>query len=249
AAGPRYHGNISVDPLDLRLGKDVQAPLPIDLAAALERNRLAVTSAKIRTGATTVELSGSLDGFQAPRARFQSEAQVSLGDISRVFRVEELRSGQAQLGGSGTWSAAAGVAATGNLRASAVHYQDRTLTLRSGHLEGAVKAGPQGIDVAAVRIGATYFAPHGQAPVEGRIAAIEIRRGVMDLREIALSLLDGSFTGQGRLRNWKLYTIAGDIAGFGARKIVALYSPDALPYDGLGSGPIQLDGALGNGRA
>src|SRR5262249_10557588 len=119
----------------------------------------------------------------------------------------------------------------------------------SGRLEGAVKAGPQGIDVTGVRIGATYFSSRGQAPAEGRIAEIAIRRGVMDLRNVALTALNGSFSGEARLRDWKFYTVTGNIAGFSARKIVALYSPDPLPWDGLATGPIKLDGALGNGRA
>src|SRR5262249_51199933 len=55
--------------------------------------------------------------------------------------------------------------------------------------------------------------------------------------------------GQAHLRDWKFYTIAGDVAGFSARKIVSLYSPEPLPWDGLGSGPIKLDGALGDKRA
>jgi translocation and assembly module TamB len=247
-AGPRYRGIISVDPLDLRIKNDIQAPIRVELALALERNRVAVTSAKIGTGATSVELSGSLDDLKAPRASFQYDARVSLADASRLLRVPEIRAGEVRLGGSGTWSAAAGLAATGNLRASAVHYQDNAITLRSGRLEGALTAGPEGVDVRGVRIGATYFSSRGQAPAEGRMAEIAIRRGVMELRDVALTALDGSFAGQGRLRDWKFYTIAGAVAGFSARKIVALYSPDPLPWDGLGSGPIQIDGMLGNDK-
>src|SRR6185369_6566058 len=42
---------------------------------------------------------------------------------------------------------------------------------------------------------------------------------------------------------------AGDVADFKARRIVSLYSPEPLPWDGRGSGPVKVEGQLGNGRA
>jgi hypothetical protein len=209
-----------------------------ELALAVERNRIAVTSAILKTGATSIDLSGSLDHLNAPRASFQYDAQVSLADISRILNVDELRAGSARIGGSGTWSSAAGVAATGNLRAAGVEYRDRTIHLRYGRFEGALTAGSFGIDVTGGRVAATYFSSRGQEPAEGRIGTIGIRRGVLDLRGVALNVAGGRFTGNGRLRDWKFYSVAGDIVDFGARRIVALYSPEPL-LDGLGSGPIN----------
>ena len=175
--GPRYRGTIAIDPVELKLARRDAIPIAVNLAVAVERDRIAVTSGSVKTGATSFEFSGALDDLNAPRATFQYDATVSLLDISRNFDVEELRGGSAQIGGSGTWSSAAGLKATGNLRASGVDYKDRTITLRHGHLDGAVALGPNGIEVTGGRIGATYFSSRGQAPAEGRIAEISIRRG------------------------------------------------------------------------
>jgi translocation and assembly module TamB len=59
----------------------------------------------------------------------------------------------------------------------------------------------------------------------------------------------GQFRGHGRLRDWRYYTVEGEIENFGARRIVALYSPEPLPWDGLGSGHVKLEGALGRRQA
>jgi translocation and assembly module TamB len=249
AGGPRYRGTIAIDPLDLQLDRRAALPAAVNVAVAIERNRIAVTSASVKTGATAIELSGALDDLNAPRASFQYDVNVSLEDVSRNFDVEELRAGTAQVGGSGTWSSAAGLALTGNLRATGVQYKDSTLDLRQGHLEGAVAVGGQGIDLTGGRIGAVYHSSRGQAPVDGRIGIIEIRRGLLELRGIALAVAAGGFNGNARLRDWKFFTMGGDVAGFDARRIVALYSPEPLPWNGLGSGPVTLEGQLGNGRA
>jgi translocation and assembly module TamB len=248
-AGPRYRGTIAIDPLDLRLSGRAAVPIAVHLAVEVERNRIALSSATIATGATSLELSGALDDLNAPRASFQYDAKVSLGDIARVFDADELRAGAAQLGGSGSWSAAAGLSATGNLRAAGVHYQDRTITLRNGRLDGAVTAGPEGIDVSGVRVAVTYFTSHGQAPGEGRIEAIQLRRGLLDLHGVALAVLGGNFQGEARLRDWKHYTVTGDIAAIAARKVVGLYSPEPLPWDGLASGPVRIEGTFKDKRS
>jgi translocation and assembly module TamB len=249
ASRPRYRGTLAIQPLDVRVDARTVIPFGIDLGIDVERNRIAITSGRLRTGASNIEISGSVDDLNAPRAAFQYDVRVAITDVARYFRVEELEAGTAQVGGSGTWSQSAGLAATGNLRAGGVQFRDRTILLRNGRLEGAVTAGPHGIDVTGARVATTYFSSRGQAPAEGRIAEIALRNRLLELRGIALSVLDGSFTGQAKLRDWQFYTVTGEIARFAARRVVALYSPEPLPWDGLAFGPMQLEGSLRNRKA
>src|SRR3954469_7230470 len=161
-----------------------------------------------------------------------------------MWRVPELRQGGVQVGGSGSLSASGGLAVTGNVRASGVEYRDSIMLLRNGRLDGAVTVGSHGIDVTGARVAVTYHSSRGQAPAEGRIAEISLRYKLLDIRGIALSILGGSFNGEARLRDWRQYMVAGDIAGFDARRVVALYSPEPLPWDGQGAGPVHLEGSL-----
>jgi translocation and assembly module TamB len=244
AGGPRYRGTVSVQPLDLQVEDSAVVPFGVEVAAALEKNRVTVTSAKVTTSGSSVDLSGALDDFNSPRAAFQYDVHVSIGDVARLFHVPELRRGDTQIGGSGSWSGVAGLAATGNLRSTGVEFHDSAIWLRDGRLDGAVTANSHGIDVTGARIAAVYRSSLGQAPAEGHIARIELRDRLLELRGIAVSALGGNFQGQARLRDWQWYNVTGDVAGFDARRIVALYSPEPLPWDGLGAGPIQLDGSL-----
>lgn len=244
ALGPRYRGTIAISPLELQIEDSDSVPVSVDLAVALERNRVAVSHARLATGATSVEVSGALDDFNQPRATFQYDTRLSILDLARIAHVPELRGGEAQVGGSGTWSGNGGVALTGNLRASGVEFRDSSIHLRYGRLEGAVTANEHGADVTGARIAATYFSSRGNAPAEGRIADISVRDRRLELHGVALSAIGGGFRGEGLLRDWKLYTVTGDISGFDIRRIVGLYSPAPLPWDGLASGPMRLDGNL-----
>ena len=61
---------------------------------------------------------------------------------------------------------------------------------------------------------------------------------------MAVDALGGSFRGQVLVRNLDRYTVTGDIADFQARRVVALYSAERLPWDSLVSGQVNLEGSL-----
>ena len=56
--------------------------------------------------------------------------------------------------------------------------------------------------------------------------------------------MGGSFAGAAQLREWRRYHVSGDVAGLEARRLLALYSRQNIPWDGLVSGPVLLEGDL-----
>jgi translocation and assembly module TamB len=247
--GPRYRSTLAVEPLELQIEDRKAIPIGANLSLDVEKDRIAVTSAKLATGGTSLSFSGAIENLAAPHGTFAYDAHVALSDVARIFHVPELQRGEARLGGNAVWTGGSQISASGNLRASGVAYHDSVLTLRNCRLDGAVTAGAEGIDVRGVHLGGTYFSSIGQAPFEGRIREIALRRQTLDLRAVSMAVLGGTFQGEGRLRDWVYYTVAGDIAGFAARRVVALYSPSPLPWDGAASGPLSIEGSLRNGAA
>jgi translocation and assembly module TamB len=82
-------------------------------------------------------------------------------------------------------------------------------------------------------------------PVSGRIARAVLRGRELELSDVALATLGGSFRGSARLRDLARYSVEGEISGFDARRVVALYSAAPLPWTGGVSGAIRLAGVLG----
>ena len=242
---PRYEGSLRIQPLEL--GSALPA-FDVALSVAVEKSRVTVTSARIAAGASAVELSGAIEDWTNPRASLRYDARVALADIREIFHVPELQGGEAEAKGSAEWAGGGQLRAKGTVRAWNVGYRDSTLTIRGGRFEGATTATPQRIDVRDGRISGTYVSSMGQAPADGRVGEITLRDRLLELHEVALGGLGGTFHGEATLRDWTRYSVTGEIAGFAARRVVALYSPQALPWDALATGPVKVEGSLRDKR-
>jgi translocation and assembly module TamB len=244
-AGPRYRGNLSIEPLDCNLPGVAPLALRVNLGLAVEKNRIEITSGSLATGDSRLEFSGAVDDLNSPQGSFAYLARLSLGDVSRIARVSELRKGAAEVGGNATWSGGGRFAATGNLRAYGVDYRDSTVTLRDCRLDGALTATPDEIDITGARLAGNYVPRNGPVPATGQIAKIALRGRDLNLQDVSLSGLGGTFRGQALLRALRYYTIQGEFTGFQARRVVALYSREPLPWNAQGAGTVAIEGALG----
>jgi len=246
--GPRYLGEVSIQPLDVQWPGLSPAPLAVNLALSIEKNRIGVTSARLATGDSRIEFSGAVEDLAAPRGKFQYEARVSVADASRILHLEELERGTVEVAGNATWRGPSDFSAAGKLHAYNVDYRDSTLRLRNYRVEGSPSAGPWGIDLSGVRLGGAGPCPAqaAQCPVtaEGQIAGIALRGRDLDFRGVALTIAGGSFRGEAHVRDLDRYTVNGDLADFGIKRTVAMYSPAPLPWDGSGSGTMRLEGSL-----
>ena len=245
AREPRYEGTVRIRPLEVRVDGGAAEELDVAITAALEKNRVTVSAGRIATGGSAVEFSGAVADWTKPRASFHYDARVALVDVTRHFRVTELRGGEARAAGTFEWASGGVWTASGSVSAREVGYSDSVLTIRNGRLEGAMTAGPAEIDVRGTRISGTYVSAIGQAPADGRITEIAVRPRLLELRGVAVSGLGGVFRGEARLRDWEAYGIEGEISDFAARRVVALYSREPLPWDAEADGKVRVEGVLG----
>src|SRR5262249_46936055 len=120
--GPRYRSTLAVDPLEVQVEDRKAIPIGANLALEVEKDRIALTSAKLTTGGTSMAFSGAIENLAAPHGKFTYDARVALADVARIFHVPELQRGEARLGGNAVWAGGSQISATGNLRASGVAY-------------------------------------------------------------------------------------------------------------------------------
>ncbi len=244
-AGPRYRGDVSIDPLDLNLAGLAPLAVGVNLAVAIGRNNIQIGSGRLTAADSQLEFSGSIDDLNSPRGSFAYFARVSLADVARTVRVPELQRGIAEAGGNATWSGGERFAATGNLHAFGVDYRDSTVTLRDCRLDGALAATPAGVEISSARLAGNYVPRNGPVPATGQIAKITLRGRDLNLQDVSVYGLGGTFRGQARLRDLRYYSIQGDLSGFQARRVVSLYSRQPLPWDAQGAGNIGIEGTLG----
>jgi translocation and assembly module TamB len=244
--GPRYHGTVAIQPLYLSYDDYGPTPFAVNLAVTMEKNRIALDSSTIATGATKVEANGALEDLAAPHAHFHYQARVALMDIARIFRAPQLRAGIGLVGGTGEWTPAAGLALSGTLHASGVEYRDDVLRLVDFRSDGAVSAGVKGVFAEGLRLSGFYAREQRREAVQGEVGSFALRGKDIEIGGVALSVMGGSFRGQASLRQLDRYTVTGEVSGVDARRTVAMYSSEPLPWDALVFGGVTLEGSLQN---
>jgi translocation and assembly module TamB len=75
-----------------------------DLHASVYRDRVAISSLRIASQQTRVDLSGTVVDFRQPKLDFDYKASLQLGQIASIVRYPELHGGTAELSGHGTYS-------------------------------------------------------------------------------------------------------------------------------------------------
>jgi translocation and assembly module TamB len=82
--------------------------------------------------------------------------------------------------------------------------------------------------------------------VQGRIslAQLGLKTEDLDLHGVQLATLGGTFEGAAQFRKFERFQTEGVVTGFDARTLLAIYSPQAVPWDGLISGPVRVEGSL-----
>jgi translocation and assembly module TamB len=245
ATGPRYRGNISVQPVDARFGSFAPVPVGVVASFALENNRIAVDSAHLTTGESSADVSGALENLVSPYAKFRYDARAAIADVARIFSIPPLKRGTAQVGGNATWVPASGdYSLTGNLHAYGVEYRDSSVRMQNFRADGAVSASPKGVDATGVRYSGESAFADKRLPVSGHVALLTVRGSDLTLRGTTLEALDGTFNGDVTLQALDRLHVAGKFAGLGARRAIAMYSGEPLPWDGMISGNVELDGSL-----
>ena len=238
-SGPRYRGDLAIARLDTAAG-EYSAAWSLAASADFEKDRVVLTSARLATGDSAIQLSGSLDHLAAPTALARFEARVTAADAARVLRVRLLDRGAADLAGTARWLGGSRYLVEGRLHAYGLDYRGPNVRLTGFRAESGISATPDGIGLSGVRLS-------GQAegvPVQGQVAAIAVRGRNLDIRGIALDALGGTFRGEAGLHDLQQVRVTGRIAGFEARRVVALYSSRALPWNSRVSGAVQIEGLL-----
>jgi translocation and assembly module TamB len=243
-AGRRYRGNIAVQPLDVNVAGYARTSVDIASDFTIEKDRIGIASATLRTGASELRLSGAVENLAAPRVSLEYDVRASQADVARVLETKLLESGTAQVTGHAVWAGAGNFSVTGVLHAANLEYRDAYVRLRGFRGEGAVSAGPAGLDVTGLRLSGFYAPAANSIPVDIRIERAAVRGADIRFTGFALAAMGGAFQGGILLESLDRFHVDGAIAGFEVRRVIGVYSSAPLPWDGRASGPLTLEGSF-----
>jgi translocation and assembly module TamB len=242
--GPRYRGEISMDPLDFRYGDYAPLPLSIATKVAIEKNRIQISDGRIRTGNTSLALNGTLEDLNNPRASAQYDLHADVAEVGRILKLASQQSGTVMLGGSATWAGGSNYSVTGNLHAFNIDYRDGGVRVRDAKADAAVEAAPGRAQVNGLRLTGVYADKRQSLPLSAQVRSVVLEGENLDANGVAVAALGGSFRGSAKLRGFNQYEARGDLAGFEIKRLVGMYSKEPLPWDGRLSGPVEVAGSL-----
>jgi translocation and assembly module TamB len=236
-----YRGSLAVEPLELQLGGRAALPVDVSVTVTMAAKRIGIVAANLATGGSRLDVVGGIENLASPRGRFQYSARVAAEDVARFADAPELTTGWLELAGEAQWASGQDYSALGKLHVYGLEYRDSVVRIRDIRADGALEAGPRGIELSGLRLAANVA---GVAPFEGRLARATLRDGNLALEGLDLAALGGSFEGQARLAAFDRYRVEGQATGLAASRVVAVYSRARLPWDGRVSGTVRLEGSF-----
>jgi translocation and assembly module TamB len=114
--GPRYQGEVAIQPLEIQWDGLAREPLAIRMALTIEKNRVGISSARLAAGNSEIDFAGAVDSLVSPHASFRYEARASAADVNRILSIPGLERGTVQLAGNAEWTGGLHYSVTGNLR-------------------------------------------------------------------------------------------------------------------------------------
>lgn len=206
----QYSGDLSIQPLNLKLDQEQTINANIQAAMAIDRNKITVSRATFATAKSHADLSGAVENFVSPSASFHYDVRLALEEWSSAFRLAGRQEGI--------------LAAVGNGQ-----FRDWKHYL----LSGTVRGGPlsfsrAGMLVHDVRAESTFHADPDKIELNG----------------IRMTALGGKFGGRLRIDKLDRFRLEGNATGIDVTRAAAGYGHQAVPWDALVSGPIEMNGRL-----
>jgi translocation and assembly module TamB len=243
-AGKKYRGDIAIQPLDLAWGSR-RIPFDVDMALALEPNRISIKSARWATGPSEVTFSGAIDDLLSPRVTISYQAHASLPSLGAIVPLRGVMRGIVGTTGEAFYRAVDDYSVTGEWHAADVDFRQDLVDVRNLRAGGKFRLDPKGADLTAIRLAAEPAYSARTQPLEGRVSSITLRGSEVNARGIALELLGGTFEGDASFVTGSRFRVSGEIRSIEARRAVEVYNPrEPLPWNSLVSGSVGAEGSL-----
>ncbi len=207
ALGPKYAGNVSVEALNLKLGDYKPIQLGADIKLAIEKNRLQVSSAKLTTKNSRLNLSGDLQNFLDPVIDSKYEGELSLEELGSTLKLNQRIAGTVQLDGTWHSTGLSNYVTTGKLHGRNLSLPNRTFPVANLTAVSSFQVDPKAIQLSGftadvlggtVSGGKAILTGLDRYEISGRISHFDAAKIVKQTLPYD-GILDGPFTVSGRL--------------------------------------------------
>ncbi|MFL6353446.1 MAG: translocation/assembly module TamB domain-containing protein [Bryobacteraceae bacterium] len=182
-ARTRYDVTLSSHPLRIHSAKFPAISADLDARAAIEKHRIVWQQVVLKSGASNVNVSGTLAHFTRPEAAFNISAQVVSTDFALIMKLPELRGGLLALKATAHYDPFTKFMFNGKVTGHDLTYASRSFTLKHAEFESDLRGTPEELRflhasfsaLGSRVVGAATLKQFHQLQLDGRITAVSIR--------------------------------------------------------------------------
>lgn len=235
-SGPSYRGNLAMNKLLVDSLKTAPVAFDLDTDIGLYGNRIQIESARMKTGSSSIVLSGSINDFKDPRFNFDVKADALLKDVGASLRLPQPHTGKVRFEGNLSYDTRERLAIAGRMQGSGLAVHEGRVRINEIGIVSDVRFSNSNIELRSTRVNALGGTFTGMADIA------ELKRFKVNGR------LDGiSVSTAGQLAGVKQIPYSGGITGpvevagtIGARDLKAAGTFKLTP----GQGGVPVSGEV-----
>jgi translocation and assembly module TamB len=239
-----YRGQISLKPTYVVSGRNTPVAFTVNLPLVLARNRIDLQSANITSSGSTLKFSASIEDLRDPKVSVRATGHIAIADLKEAINLP-LSTKATNV------PSAIQLDADASAKNDGIEVAGLRLTLGHSNIEasGSLKHGLAFKSRLALgelgRLTNQTGVPYEIASVNG--AATLDSQNNLNLTGLEASTLGAEFTGEAALKDASQYQVQGELKRLDLARAIHAAGMSRLPYDGVLSGPIDVEGRLKDG--
>jgi len=238
---PSYAGEFDWNTLLVKSAGNPPLRVDIKLPITLEKDKITLANAQLKTPESQIVMSGSMEHLAAPRTSAHINAQVAIDEVKRAAGLDiSLDTAHAPR------MVNADVAASLDEN-SRIQIQSARVSLGESNIEASGTSSALRFESTLAlgelgRLLRVASRPQGIVRMGGDVALADPNR--IDFTSLRVTAMGGNFTGSGGIENMAQFHVSGGLHGLDIDQMARLAVPGGLGYDGILSGPVQAEGNL-----
>src|SRR5206468_1250436 len=145
--GPRYKGQLSIQPLEIRAGKIAPVNVDVDLALGLEKNRIEISKARLDMGRSLVEASGSIEDLALPKGVFRFTSRFAVDQAGGWLKIPAARRGTIELAGTGNYNSPSDYTISASMIARGLEVHEDSIHVSGARATSLARFNPRGVQL------------------------------------------------------------------------------------------------------
>lgn len=181
--GPSYQGEVAIRELMIDAAAALPMTFAFDSRIGLYKNRVGVHHARLGMRETTVDVSGSVEDFKAPRIALDVRGTGALSEIGKPLKLPVEPTGQVSFTGQFLWDRPGGIRIQGRTTGQHLAYRQGRVSLRDISLASDLKYENNDVHLRGLTVhaldgvftGSADIADHRTFQIDGKLTGVSVR--------------------------------------------------------------------------